>query len=54
MTRHNPASIAAFFLRNESTIRRARRILETHPEVSTQLREMQQMLTGGHSLASYA
>ena len=54
MTRHNPTSIAAFFMRDESTIRRARRILETHPEVSTQLREMQQMLTGGHSLASYA
>lgn len=54
MTRHNPTSIAAFFLRDESTVRRARRILETHPEVSTQLREMQQMLTGAHSLASYA
>lgn len=54
MTRHNPTSIAAFFMRDESTIRRARRILETHPEVSTQLREMQQMLTGAHSLASYA
>lgn len=54
MTRHNPTSIAAFFMRDESTIRRARRILETHPEVSTQLREMQQMLTGAHSLTSYA